>query len=183
MSFFSLELLLWQNNLARQSWLAILVHRFWNRFAEDANGADDLSDDLCPGRLGVGWVANHHLALGDFISRLDTTDLSILTVDEAIHRLVEHVSTSVNCRKTRETFRQSAQTIHWVNERRTTILHHRIQVQLAGLDCWTACLVHVSVVALQGNGVANEVNGPLLKPELLVDLGHGVPPWVDLLMR
>mmetsp|Transcript_113472 Transcript_113472/g.331602 ORF Transcript_113472/g.331602 Transcript_113472/m.331602 type:complete len:390 (-) Transcript_113472:364-1533(-) len=178
----ALHLLLGDDDLARVGRRAVLVLDVWNGCAKDANAADNLPPHGRLLRSRVGWVADDRLAPGNLLARLHAADLASLVVHEAVHWLVEHVGAAVDGGEPREALRQAPEAVDGVDEGGASVLHHGVQVQLALLHGGPARLVEVVVRGLQGHGVADEVDGGLLQAELLVDLRHGVPPGVQVLV-
>mmetsp|Transcript_96335 Transcript_96335/g.241529 ORF Transcript_96335/g.241529 Transcript_96335/m.241529 type:complete len:207 (+) Transcript_96335:503-1123(+) len=159
-----------------------------DRLPEDANRPNHLAHDFGLGLACIGRVADDHLALGNLlfavlVMALHTADLARVVVHEAVDGLIEHVGASMDCGQTGETLWQPSEAVDRVEEGRAAVLHHRVQVQLALVDCGPAGLPEVVVIDLQGDCVSDEVNRGFLQPEFAVDLRHGVALWVNSLVR
>lgn len=146
------------------------------RVVQDADASDDLLDQLhsvLESTLdGVGRVANDHGAVGNPVSILDTDDLPVFEED-LVDVGVQHESASVDGADPRESFRDASKTVDGINEWRVSILAHGIGVELDLPDHLDSRELVEALIGVEGNCVADEVNGVGLESEFLEhDLGR-----------
>lgn len=130
----------------------------------------------------VRWIAVNLLALGNFRSRADTDNASILH-DDFIDRLVKHVSSSVDGRQASEALGQLSESVHRVQVRRLSVASQRVGVQLDAANGDDSGLAKIVVVAVQGQSVASEILSVLVQAELVVERGHVLCRRVEVLPR
>mgnify|MGYP006976780602 CR=1 FL=1 len=137
----------------------------------DTDASDDFSNALdlvfVTGFDHITGMTDEHLALGNFISTLDSTNLSVFIEKNLVNILVEHESTSVNGAHSRETFRDTSESIDRVDERRLTVSAMRIHIELNSLDGFNHRSVNEAIISVKGNSVTNEVDSVGTKIELL----------------
>lgn len=162
------------------------VVRVGDHVIQDADRADDTAHHLgLAEALHVGRVANDHGGGGLLAVADDAGNLAVLD-DHLLDGRVEHVGAAVDGAQTGEGLGETANTVHGVEEGRVTVLAEGGSVELHLLHGLHGGLSAVAVVGVEGDGVAEEINGVLFEGVLLeervhvgladihVAVGHGV---------
>jgi len=140
---------------------------------QNADSANNLADDACLLQaVNVRGVADNEGSAGGFLAATNTDGATGLEKN-LVHRGVKHVSAAVDGAETREGLGEATKTVDGVEEGRVTVLAHRLHVELhlaGSLDGW---LLQVRVLDVQGNSVAQEIDGLSLKTEAGVKILHG----------
>lgn len=127
--------------------------------ADTSDGFTNFFDFVCLASLKhVAGVADDHLALGSFITTLDTSDLSIIAIDNFIDVLIEHESTTIDGAHSGETFRNTTETIDGIDERRVSVSTVGVHVELDLIDSFNGRSVDEVIISVEGNSVTNEIN-------------------------
>ena len=126
---------------------------------QDADGTDNLACNTCLVEArNVGWVADDERSTCTLLTATNTACSAIAIEKNLINVRVEHVGTTVDSTETRERLRQASKAVHWVQERRVTVLAHRLHIQLhflAGVNCRG---LEIGVLDMKGDSVAQEVD-------------------------
>lgn len=141
---------------------------------EDADEAHDRAH-LLDAVGEVRGVADDELALGDgvaLLGRLDADARAGLVVDKAADGGVEHVGPAVDGREARKALGELAEAVEGVDVRGLRVAGERLKVQLRLVDRLEGGLLDVRVVAVEGDGVPDEVDRVGLEAVLLVELVH-----------
>lgn len=176
----SAELLLGEDDLAGGGVVGV-----GDGVVEDADGSDDLAvlPDLVgdAAALDVAGVADDQGRLGLLGAGSDAGDAALGVEEDLIHLGVEHVGAAVDGAQSGEGLGETAQAVDGVEEGGVAVLAQGLHVELDLLDAVDGGLLEVLVVAVEGDGVAEEVDGVVLELVLLEDVLHGLAVDVDLL--
>jgi hypothetical protein len=174
---FPVELFLRNNDLNTRSVICVR-----NRVVKNANGSDNLHSFLDFLVLhDIRGIADNKRSFGNLIIGLDSSDFSIFTKENLVNVGVEHVSTSMDSAKSRETFRKTSQTIDRIEERRITILSKGFDVKLDLLDSFDGRLGEVLIISEESDCMSQEINGIIFKFMLLENIRHGLLVKVNIL--
>lgn len=158
---------------------------------QDTDGLEQVAGDLDlvgeVGRIGdnlLGLGLELHgrgLVVAILHGGLDTGDLATFVIQDLIDVGVQHVSTTVDGRKTSKALGELAQAVQRVDVRRLAVAGHGVDVEADTVDSLDggAGLVDVLVRGVEGHGVTNEITGVILEAELVIHLLHGAATDVE----
>ena len=134
---FSIDLVLWNNNLSWQSILGVGNSMVKNAYSSDH--LSDLLDTICH----IWWIADNKLTFGCLLARFDANNFAALH-HNLIDWLVQHVHTTVDGGQAREPLRELAETIQWIQVRGNTVSHQGLGVELYSFDCVNGRLLEIT---------------------------------------
>ena len=126
---------------------------------DTSDGFTNTSDLLLLASLEhVAGMADDHLALGSFVTTLDTRDLAISVVDDFIDIFVEHESTSINGAHSRETFGDTTKTIDGIDEGRVSVSTVRVHVELNSINSFNGGSLDEGIISVKSNSMTDEID-------------------------
>lgn len=112
---------------------------------------------LQSGVVGVGGVADHHVAFRHLAVALDAHHLAVLEQDFVDVR-VQHERAAVDGADAGESLGDPTQPVNRVDEGRVTVPAHRVHVQLDLIDQVDGWELHKGLVVIQGDCVSDKVD-------------------------
>ncbi len=144
---------------------------FSKRMIQDTDTSDGFADLLdllfLASSEHVAGVTDDHLALGSFVTALDTRNLSRFVIDDFINILVEHESTTIDGAHSGETFGDTTETIDGIDEGRVSVSTVGIHVELDLIDGFNSGSLDEAIISVKSDGVTNEINSVGGEIELL----------------
>lgn len=132
---------------------------------QDADHSDDLLHELHTilqsALPHVGWIANQSVAFRNAVWAFDSNNSPVLE-EYLIDVSVQHESASVDSADSRKPFRDASQPEDGVDEG-TWVFAHRVHVKLNFPDEIDGRSIQEAVISVEGDCVADEVNGVLFE--------------------
>mmetsp|Transcript_27646 Transcript_27646/g.71100 ORF Transcript_27646/g.71100 Transcript_27646/m.71100 type:complete len:253 (+) Transcript_27646:1753-2511(+) len=151
---------------------------------QDAHGAHDLASPLALARE-VALVSNNELALGCLSVAFHSNSFARITIDNLRVWLGKHVRSTVNRTEAGKGLGQFPKAIQRVDVRRLDTLEsqQRFVVQLNLVDGRERRLIHVRILSVKCDGMADEIDGLGLQPILCIHVPHCYACEVHSLVR
>ena len=158
------------------------VLRVGDRVIHQADATDHLSG-LLHQAGDVRRIAKHLFTFGSLAAALDADDFAVVSVNEFVHGLIQHVGSSIDSGQASKALGKLSQSVEGIKVRALAVTGERVGVELDTLDSLETRLGQVRVVAVQGQGVADKVARVDVEAVLLVQLLHSHNVGVDVLPR